>query len=464
MSNADTAAVSTGPAMAADPSATKADLIDASTRRKALLGSAVGSAVEWYDYFLYGTMAGLVFGPLFFPAADPVSGQMMALASFALAFLIRPIGGIVFSHIGDRIGRKKTLVMTLSIMGLSTFGIGLMPTYDSIGIWAPVLLTLLRLLQGLALGGEWGGGLLMAVEYSPKKRRGLYGAIPQTGALFGLALGNLTASGADAIFTNEQFMSYGWRVPFLLSVLLVGLGLWIRSAVAETPSFKKIRLENKTARVPLIETLKHHWPAVLVTIGAKFLETSTFFIFATFSLTYAIKLGFSRGVALNAVLIAALVAIPVMLVVGAISDRIGRRKMYAAGAICMMAYAIPFFWMMNQQSTTLLILAVIIGFGIIWPMYGAVLGTLFAESYPADVRYTGVSLGYQIGAAIVGGPAPLIATWLLKEYDDSYIPIAIFIMICGVISLISIAFSRDRHGQELDDPRPPTWNQCGTKS
>lgn len=426
------------------------DMIDEKTRRRAMLGSAVGSAVEWYDYFLYGTMASLVFAPLFFPAADPVSSQMLALASFALAFLIRPVGGVLFAHIGDRVGRKKTLVMTLTIMGLATAGIGLMPTYASIGMWAPVLLTLLRLLQGLALGGEWGGGLLMAVEYAPKNKRGFYGAIPQTGALFGLAMGNLTASGANAIFTNEEFLAYGWRIPFLMSVLLVGLGLWIRNAVAETPSFQKVQAEKTTARVPLMETLKNHWRAVLVTIGAKFLETSTFFIFATFSLTYAISLGFTRGEALNAILIAAIVAIPVMLAVGALSDRIGRKKMYMTGGVLVMLYILPYFWLLNQKSVPLLIVAVVIGFGVIWSIYGAVLGTLFAESYSADVRYTGVSLGYQIGAALVGGPAPLIGTWLLKEYNGSYVPVGLFIMACGVISLIAVSFAKEKHGQELD--------------
>lgn len=426
------------------------DMVDSKTRRRAMVGSAVGSAVEWYDYFLYGTMASLVFAPLFFPADDPVSSQMLALASFALAFLIRPVGGVLFAHIGDRVGRKKTLVMTLTIMGLATAGIGLMPTYASIGIWAPVLLTVLRLLQGLALGGEWGGGLLMAVEYAPKNKRGFYGAIPQTGALFGLALGNLTASGANAIFTNEEFLSYGWRIPFLLSVLLVGLGLWIRNAVAETPSFQKVQSEKTTARVPLVETLKNHWRAVLVTIGAKFLETSTFFIFATFSLTYAISLGFTRGEALNAILIAAIVAIPVMLAVGALSDRIGRKKMYMIGGILVMLYILPYFWLLNQKSVPLLILAVVVGFGVIWSMYGAVLGTLFAESYSADVRYTGVSLGYQIGAALVGGPAPLIGTWLLSQYNGSYVPVGIFIIACGVVSLISVSFAKEKHGQDLD--------------
>jgi metabolite-proton symporter len=428
----------------------KARQIDDATRRRALLGSAVGSAVEWYDYFLYGTMASIVFAPLFFPSADPVASQMLSLASFALAFLIRPVGGVVFAHIGDRIGRKKTLVMTLTIMGLATVGIGLMPTYDAIGYWAPILLTFLRLLQGLALGGEWGGGLLMAVEYSPSNKRGLYGAIPQTGALFGLALGNLTASGANAIFTNEEFLAYGWRIPFLLSVLLVGLGLWIRNAVDETPSFQKVRAENTTARVPLLETLKHHWRAVLVTIGAKLLETSTFFIFATFSLTYAISVGFTRGTALNAILLAAIVAIPVMLAVGALSDRIGRKKMYTLGGIAMIVYIIPYFWLLNQKSAGLLFLAVTIGFGVIWSMYGAVLGTLFAESYSPEVRYTGVSLGYQIGAALVGGPAPLIATWLLQQYGGSYIPIGVFIIGCALVSLLAVAFARDKHGQSLD--------------
>jgi len=427
-----------------------AETIDSRTRRRALFGSAVGSAVEWYDYFLYGTMAGLVFGPLFFPTGDPVSSQMLALASFAVAFLLRPVGGVVFSHIGDRIGRKKTLVATLTIMGLATLGIGLMPTYASIGVLAPILLTLLRLLQGLALGGEWGGGLLMAVEYAPNDRRGFYGAIPQTGALFGLALGNLTASGANAIFTEEQFLAYGWRIPFVLSVLLVALGLWIRNAVEETPSFQKVRSGNTIARVPFLETLKNHWRAVLLTIGAKFLETSTFYLFATFTLTYAVSLGFTRGTALNAVLIAAVVGIPMELAVGIVSDRVGRKKMYVAGAVAMLLYILPYLWMLNQNSIAMLIVATVVGFGVIWPMYGAVIGTLFAESYSPDVRYTGISLGYQIGAALVGGPAPLIATWLLRQYNGSYVPIGVFIMICGVISLVAVSFAKDKHGQNLD--------------
>lgn len=429
----------------------KSELVTIQDRRRALAGSAVGSAVEWYDYFLYGTMSAIVFGPLFFPADDLVSSQMLALASFALAFAIRPIGGIIFSHIGDRIGRKKTLIITLAIMGVATVLIGLMPTYAMIGVWAPILLTLLRLLQGLALGGEWGGGLLMAVEYSPKKKRGFYGAVPQVGALIGLALGNLAASATSSIFNEADFLAFGWRIPFLFSIVLVAVGFWIRHSVAETPSFKKVIAANATKRLPLAETLRHHWRPVLIAIGAKVIETSTFFLFATFTISYAVGLGYERNEALNAVLIAAVVGIPMMLLTGSISDRVGRKKLFIIGSVAVALYIVPFFWLMNQGSFLTLTAAVVIGFGVVWTMYGSVLGTFFAESFPADVRYTGVSLGYQVGAAIAGGTVPLIATALLLQFDGSYIPIGIFIAGCALISIIAVSFAKDRTGQELDD-------------
>ena len=252
---------------------------------------------------------------------------MLSYASFALAFLVRPIGGILFSHIGDRIGRKKTLVMTLSIMGGSTVLMGFLPNYQTVGIWAPILLTLLRLFQGLSLGGEWGGGLLLAVEYAPKNKRGFYGSIPQIGAMIGLSLASLSASLLTNLLSDEAFLSWGWRIPFLMSVVLVIVGLWIRSGLGETPSFKKVVDSGETVKVPLFETLTKHWPAVLTTIGAKFIETSTFFIFATFTISYAVDtLGYDRNTALNGILYAAIVAIPVMMLVGKISDRSVVRK------------------------------------------------------------------------------------------------------------------------------------------
>jgi metabolite-proton symporter len=425
-------------------------LISDADRRRALFASAVGSAIEWYDYFLYGTMAAIVFGNLFFPSTDPLTSQLLALASFALAFLVRPLGGIVFSHIGDKIGRKKTLVMTLAMMGISTVLMGLLPTYAQVGVWAPILLTVLRLFQGLALGGEWGGGVLLAVEYSPRDKRGFYGAVPQTGALFGLALGNVGASILSAAFSEEDFLSYGWRIPFVISIVLVVLGLWIRNHVDETPSFKKVSAEHKEHRVPLFDTFNHHWRAVLIVIGAKVIETSTFFFFATFTISYLIERGFARAQALNIILIAAVLAIPVMLYFGALSDRIGRKRLFMLGTVAIIVYILPYFWLLDQGSGLIATLAVVLGFSVIWSSYGAMIGTLFAESFPADVRYTGVSLGYQVGAAIVGGPLPLIATALLAYYNRSYVPVGLFIMGCGVVSLIALAFLEDRTGAELD--------------
>lgn len=425
-------------------------------RRRALFGSAVGSTIEWYDYFLYGTMSSIVFAKLFFPSSDPITSQLLALASFALAFLIRPIGGIVFAHVGDKVGRKKTLVITLSIMGLSTVLIGLTPTYDQIGVWAPILLTVLRLLQGLALGGEWGGGVLLAVEYSPANKRGFFGAVPQTGALFGLALGNLATSGLSSVFSEEAFLSYGWRIPFVLSIVLVLIGMWIRNKVEETPSFRKVAAEAKAnpkgapQRMPLMETLTQHWRPVLIAIGAKFVETSTFFLFATFTISYLVGLGYKRVDALNVVLIAALIAVPVMLYFGALSDRIGRKKLFILGTVAIAIYAGPYFWLLNQGSAMISTVAVVIGFSIIWSTYGSVLGTFFAESFPPNVRYTGISLGYQVGAALVGGPMPLIATALVARYHGSYVPVAIFIALCALVSLIAISFTKDRTGQPLD--------------
>lgn len=419
-------------------------------RRRALLGSAVGSTIEWYDYFLYGTMAVAVFNIHFFPSEDPVVSSMLAFASFALAFLIRPIGGVIFSHIGDRIGRKKTLVITLTLMGVATMAMGVLPDYAAIGVAAPILLTLLRLVQGLALGGEWGGGLLLAVEYAPANRRGFYGAVPQLGALAGLALGNIVTMGARAVFPDEAFESFGWRIPFLLSGVLLVVGLWIRAKIDETPSFRKVREQGTTEKLPIATVFRHYWREVLMSTGAKFVETSTFFIFATFSIGYATGFGHDFGTILAFVLVGSILGIGGMLFFGGLSDRIGRKKVFLWGSVTVAVFIFPYMAMLSSGSLTLAGIAIIASFAIVWPTYGSLIGTVLAENFAPEIRYTGASLGYQLGAAIVGGPAPLIATALLAAFTGSWIPVALFVVLCAGISFVSVSFVKTRHNQDLD--------------
>ena len=373
--------------------------------KRVLWASLIGSSIEWFDYFLYGTVAALVFNQLFFPAEDPAVGTMLAFASFALSFFIRPFGGIIFSHIGDRIGRKKTLVLTLGLMGGATVLMGLLPTYQAIGIAAPILMVLLRLVQGLGIGGEWGGAMLLAVEYAPKERRGFFGSVPQMGVTIGMLLATLALT-VMSMLPDDVFLSWGWRVPFVLSAVLVFVGLWIRKGIDETPSFKKNQAAGNVVAVPLLETLKHHKREVLIAVGAKFVETAPFYIMSTFIVYYATKeLGFSRTQALNAVTVATVVTTLLIPLMGALSDRIGRKTVYIAGVLMMMAYAFPYFWLLQTRSFSMLILATVIGLGVIWAPTTAVLGTMFSEIFKSNVRYTGITLGYQIGAALAGSPS-----------------------------------------------------------
>ena len=419
--------------------------------KRVLWASLIGSSIEWFDYFLYGTVAALVFNQLFFPAEDPAVGTMLAFASFALSFFIRPFGGIIFSHIGDRIGRKKTLVLTLGLMGGATVLMGLLPTYQAIGIAAPILMVLLRLVQGLGIGGEWGGAMLLAVEYAPKERRGFFGSVPQMGVTIGMLLATLALT-VMSMLPDDVFLSWGWRVPFVLSAVLVFVGLWIRKGIDETPSFKKNQAAGNVVAVPLLETLKHHKREVLIAVGAKFVETAPFYIMSTFIVYYATKeLGFSRTQALNAVTVATVVTTLLSPLMGALSDRIGRKTVYIAGVLMMMAYAFPYFWLLQTRSFSMLILATVIGLGVIWAPTTAVLGTMFSEIFKSNVRYTGITLGYQIGAALAGGTAPLVATFLLAKFDHSYVPIALYIIFTGLVSLVAIAAVSERSGRQLDE-------------
>ena len=423
-----------------------------SQMRKVWIASLVGSSIEWFDYFLYGTVAALVFNQVFFVTEDPTVGLLLAYASLALAFFIRPLGGIIFSHIGDRIGRKKTLVMTLTIMGVATVLMGLLPTYQAIGVAAPILLITLRLIQGIGIGGEWGGSLLLAVEYAPKDKRGLFGAFPQMGVTIGMFLGSGALTFITSVVSQEAFVSWGWRIPFIASSLLVIFGLWIRKGLDETPSFKKVQESGEIPKLPIVDIFKYHWKEVLIAIGGKVVETAPFYIFATFIVSYGTSnLGFTSTQVLVAVMIGTIVTTILMPVMGSLSDRIGRKKVYMYGTIAMMAYAFPYFWLLEQRTFATLLIATIVGLGIVWAPITAVLGTMFSEIFDAKVRYTGVSLGYQIGAAVAGGTAPLVATALLVRFDNSYIPVALYIILTAVISLIAVMAVKEKSNQELDE-------------
>lgn len=411
------------------------------TNRRVLFGSLSGSAIEWFDFFLFATAAALIFDKQFFPTDDPALSLMLSYVSLSLTFFIRPFGGIVFSHIGDRIGRKKTLVITLSMMGGATVAIGLLPNFDQVGIWAPILLMLCRIVQGLAIGGEWGGALLLAVEYAPKERRGFFGSVPQTGITIGMLLSTI-AFALVSMLPTDAFDAWGWRLPFIASIVLVFVGLWIRKGLAETPAFQQAKDSGDVAKLPLADTLRDHWRSVLVAIGAKVVETAPFYIFATFVVSYATgNLDFERSTVLNAVSAGAFVSTIAILAMGALSDRVGRRPLFLAGAVLIALFAAPFFLLLDIGMDWGVYAAIVIGLGVVWPPVTATLGTLMSEIFTTRVRYTGITLGYQIGAALAGGTAPLVATWLLTSFGGSWVPIAIYLVAVALVSIVAVTLS-----------------------
>lgn len=406
--------------------------------KKVLIASLTGSAIEWFDYFLYGTAAALVFNKIFFPMVDPVIGLMLSWLSFSLTFFIRPIGGVFFAHIGDRIGRKKTLVLTLSLMGGATVMIGLLPTYDAIGMWAPALLILLRVIQGMGIGGEWGGALLLAYEYAPEKRKGFFGSIPQAGVTIGMLMATFSVS-LMTLFSEEQFLAWGWRIPFLLSAVLVLLGLWIRKGIDETPDFKQVKRTGNVSKAPLGVTLRHHWREVLIAAGLKVVETAPFYIFSTFVVSYATTtLSYPRAQALESVTLGALVATVMIPLMGLLSDKVGRRRMYSVSVVLLGLFIVPWFLLLDTGTSWGIMLATVIAFGVLWAPVTAVLGTLCSEIFQANVRYTGITLGYQLGAALAGGTAPLIATGLLAHSGGDWTPVAWYLGVTVAISLLAI--------------------------
>ncbi|ELQ6264199.1 MFS transporter [Cronobacter malonaticus] len=416
--------------------------------RKVLIASLTGSAIEWFDYFLYGTAAALVFNKIFFPMVDPVIGLILSWLSFSLTFFIRPIGGVFFAHIGDRIGRKKTLVLTLSLMGGATVMIGLLPDYETIGIWAPVLLILMRIIQGMGIGGEWGGALLLAYEYAPEKRKGFFGSIPQAGVTIGMLMATFIVS-LMTLFSEAQFLTWGWRIPFLFSAVLVLLGLWIRRGIDETPDFQQAKRTGQLSKTPLRVTVRHHWREVLIAAGLKVVETAPFYIFSTFVVSYATTtLAYEKSQALESVTLAALVATVLIPLMGLLSDKIGRKRMYAVSVMLLGAFIVPWFMLLDTGTTWGIVLATVIAFGVLWSPITAVLGTLCSEIFHARVRYTGITLGYQLGAALAGGTAPLIATGLLAHSGGDWTPVAWYLAVTVAISLLAILCASRLHRRE----------------
>ncbi|HTP53314.1 MAG TPA: MFS transporter [Anaeromyxobacteraceae bacterium] len=417
---------------------------------KVALASLIGTSIEWYDFFLYGTAAALVFNKLFFPTFDPLVGTIAAFATFAVGFIARPIGGIVFGHYGDRIGRKNMLYLTLLIMGLATAVIGLLPTYQSIGVWSPLLLVAMRLLQGFGLGGEWGGAVLMAVEHAPANRRGFYGSWPQVGAYIGLLLSTLVFRYVSGM-PEADFLNWAWRVPFLLSFVLVVVGLWIRMNVAESPVFAKVKEQKVESRMPILEVLKTHPKVLLVAAGARFAENGLFYLFTTFALTYvAAQLKISRVIALNGLLIASFIGIFAAPAWAALSDRIGRRPVYIWGAVACGLLAFPFFLMLDTKQPGLIwlatVLAICLGHAA---MYGPQ-ASFFSELFSARLRYSGASLGYQLASVFAGGLSPLIATGLLAQSNGKPWPVALYMIGLVLITVVSVAFSAETHKRAIE--------------
>ncbi len=416
--------------------------------RKAVIASTIGTAIEWYDFFLYGTAAGLIFGKLYFPNQEPLSATLLAFGTYFIGFAARPIGAAIFGHYGDRIGRKATLIATLLLMGIATFLIAFVPTYESIGIWGAVILTVLRAVQGIGVGGEWGGSVLLAMEWSRTHgQRGLVASWPQFGVPCGLFLANLAVLGFSA-WSGDQFVVWGWRIPFALSIILVGIGLWIRLGILETPVFQQLLDQNKIEKAPILEVIKKQPREIILSALVRLSEQAPFYIFTAFIFAYAVgTLHMSRDFILTAVMAAACLSFVSIPLAGHISDRIGRRKMYMIGVVAIGLFGFLYFGMVDTAIPSAVFIAIVLSLIPHDIMYGPQ-AALIAESFTPRLRYSGASLGYQLASVIAGGPAPIIATALFATYHTGY-AIAVFIAGCAVVSAVAAAYMPDYTGKDI---------------
>jgi metabolite-proton symporter len=408
------------------------------------MASFVGTAIEWYDFFLYGTAAALVFSRLFFPNVDPLIGTLSSFGTFAVGFVARPLGGAVFGHFGDRLGRKSMLIYSLVIMGVATFLIGLLPTYDSIGLWAPTLLVVLRCLQGIGVGGEWGGAVLMAVEHSPEHRRGLSGAWPQMGVPAGLFLATVVFGLVSSAMDEQEFLAWGWRLPFLLSLVLIAVGLFIRLRILETPAFARLQATGRRETRPLLTAVRDYRRNLLLAMGMRVAENGLFYIYTVFVLSYGpTTLSVDRTTMLWGVTLAAAVGLVAIPAFGALSDRVGRRPVYLFGALFSLAYAVPFFWLLETRSNVVIWLAIVLGVAVGHnAMYGPQ-AAYFSELFGAGVRYSGASLAYQLASVAAGGLAPFIATALMAAWGAT--AVAAYMMLLAAITVLSAYAAPETH-------------------
>lgn len=416
--------------------------------RRALIASTIGTTIEWYDFLLYGTVTGLVFGKLFFPGSEPLIGVLQAFGIFFIGFVGRPIGAAIFGHYGDRIGRKATLITTLLVTGAATTAVGLVPTYASIGVWGAVVLTVIRLIQGIGVGGEWGGSVLLAMEWSKgNHNRGFIASWPQFGAPAGLFLAN----GAVLLFSwlsGDQFLVWGWRIPFLLSVVMVGIGLWIRMGILETPVFQKVIDEDRIERVPVLEVLKRQPKQVLLTALLRLPEQAPGYIVGTFVFTYGTTvLGMTRNFLLLGVLAQTVLGFIWVTIAGRLSDLVGRKRMFMAGCVIMGIFGFVYFALLDSMNPWIIFFTVAISIVPVMNLYGPE-AALIAEAFSPRLRYSGASLGYQLASIIAGGPAPFVATWLVARYHSS-LPVAIYILLVSIVGLIATALLGDYTNKDI---------------
>jgi metabolite-proton symporter len=420
---------------------------------EAVVASTVGTTIEWYDFFLYGTAAALVFPKLFFPEQSPFLGQVLSFLTFTAGFVARPLGGALFGHLGDRVGRKSTLVATLLLMGVSTLLIGLLPTHAQIGGAAPLLLTLLRVVQGLGVGGEWGGAVLLALESGHRGRRGLYASWPQAGVPLGLLTSTAAFTLARRYVPEPAFSAWGWRLPFFLSALLIVVGLLVRLRVLETPLFRRLQESGEVARAPLAEALRRHWREILLAAGARLSENSCFYLFSAYALSYGTAvLGVDEIVILRAVNVAAAVEFFTIPLFGLLSDRTSRRGVYAVGSLFLMAFALPYYALLGTKEPAWIVVATVAALAGGHALLYSVQASLIPELFGTRLRYTGASIGYQLAAPVAGGLSPVVAAWLAEAYPGQFWPLAQYVIVISAVSLACVGLLAETSRKDLTGP------------